>query len=114
MLFLQRLQNNTIIIAVLWQEGAEPMFIPDEAPDSRRLGLNWMVVCLKDEDDPTTWTGRGKLCAFLTSYSRRIKMSGEDRAFFFLTLNRGDDEGLTESHSEDTKETAAISCAEGE
>lgn len=34
--------------------------------------------------------------------------------FFFLTLNRGDDERLTESHSEDTKETAAISCAEGE
>lgn len=90
---------------MLLQEGAGPMLIPGEAPDSRRRGLNWMVA---REDDPTARTGSGKLCAFLTSHSGNNIMSGEDGAF--SSLNRG----LTESYSEETKEMAAISCAKGE
>lgn len=50
MLFLQGLQNNPIIIAVLLQEGVGADPTPGGAPDSPRLGLDWMLVRLKDED----------------------------------------------------------------
>lgn len=69
-----------------------------------------------------TWTGRGKLCGYLTSHREKVGLSGEDRApptphHPTTTLS----DRMTKSRRsgslhrfQDTKEMAAISRTKGE